>query len=127
MTVFTPSRPATLAEWIAATIPPGIPALDAAPTGVLKFLFYGRASTSEHQDPRTSRAWQLDVAHRLVDGHGTIIGEYFETACSRQVPWPQRPQAAALLRAIADSDNRIDAIVVGEYERVGCQNSALGR
>jgi DNA invertase Pin-like site-specific DNA recombinase len=117
MTVSTALRPATLAEWIAATIPPGIPALDAAPAGVLKFLFYGRASTAEHQDPRTSRAWQFDVARRLTAGHGTIVGEYFETACSRQVPWPQRPQAAALLRAIADPANRVDAIVVGEYER----------
>jgi hypothetical protein len=92
---------------------------------VLKFLFYGRASTAEHQDPRTSRAWQFDVAHRLTAGHGTIIGEYFETACSRQVPWPQRPQAAALLRAIADPANRIDATVVGEYERAFFDNALL--
>jgi hypothetical protein len=91
----------------------------------LTFLFYGRASTAEHQDPRTSRAWQFDVARRLTAGHGTIVGKYFETACSREVPWPQRPQAAALLRAIADPANRIDAIVVGEYERAFFDNAQL--
>lgn len=75
MTVSAPPHPATLAAWIAATVEPGIPALNPAPAGTLRFLFYARASTSEHQDPQTSRAWQLDVAHRLVDRHGTIVGE----------------------------------------------------
>jgi hypothetical protein len=74
MTVSDLPRPTTLAEWIAATIPPGIPALDTAPVGSLRFLFYGRASTHEHQDPRTSRAWQLDVSRRLTGGHGAIVG-----------------------------------------------------
>ncbi|MBB5803473.1 DNA invertase Pin-like site-specific DNA recombinase [Saccharothrix ecbatanensis] len=109
--------PTTLAEWIAATIPPGIPAMDAAPVGSLRFLFYGRASTHEHQDPRTSRAWQLDVSRRLTDGHGLITGEYFEVGCSRQVPWHLRPRAAAMLRYIAANADLVDAVVVGEYER----------
>lgn len=117
MTVSALPRPTTLAEWIAATIPPGIPAMDAAPVGSLRFLFYGRASTHEHQDPRTSRAWQLDVARRFTGGHGAIVGEYFEVGCSRQVPWHLRPRAAAMLRYIAANADRIDALVVGEYER----------
>ncbi|MER5261764.1 recombinase family protein [Actinosynnema sp. NPDC002837] len=117
MTVSAPSRPTTLAEWIAATVPSGIPSLDSAPVGSLRFLFYGRASTHEHQDPRTSRAWQLDVSRRLTGGHGVIVGEYFEVGCSRQVPWHLRPRAAAMLRYIAANANRVDAIVVGEYER----------
>ncbi|NUT54306.1 MAG: hypothetical protein HOV94_44500 [Saccharothrix sp.] len=79
-------RPTTLAGWIAATAPQGIPAMDAAPAGRLRFLFYGRASTREHQDPRISRAWQLDIARRLTRAHGVIVGEYFEVGCSRQVP-----------------------------------------
>ncbi|WP_309114624.1 recombinase family protein [Saccharothrix sp.] len=110
-------RPTTLAEWIAAALPPGIAALDSAPVGSLRFLFYGRASTYEHQDPRTSRAWQLDVCRRLTGAHGTITGEYFEVGCSRQVPWHLRPRAAAMLRYIAANADRIDAVVVGEYER----------
>ncbi|ROP35725.1 recombinase family protein [Saccharothrix texasensis] len=117
MSVSALSRPTTLAEWIAATVPPGIPAMDATPVGSLRFLFYGRASTREHQDPRTSRAWQLDVSRRLTGGHGVIVGEYFEVGCSRQVPWHLRPRAAAMLRYIAANADQVDAVVVGEYER----------
>lgn len=91
--------------------------MDATPVGSLRFLFYGRASTREHQDPRTSRAWQLDLSRRLTDGHGVITGEYFEVGCSRQVPWHLRPRAAAMLRYIAANADRVDAVVVGEYER----------
>ncbi|MFE9750196.1 recombinase family protein [Saccharothrix saharensis] len=117
MPVSAPPPPTTLAEWIAATVPPGIPAMDAAPAGGLRFLFYGRASTREHQDPRTSRAWQLDIARRFTAEHGAIVGEYFEVGCSRQVPWHLRPRAAAMLRYIAANADRVDAVVVGEYER----------
>ncbi|MER5261804.1 recombinase family protein [Actinosynnema sp. NPDC002837] len=117
MTVSDLPRPTTLAEWIAATIPPGIPAMDATSVGSMRFLFYGRASTHEHQDPRTSRAWQLDVSRRLTGGHGAIVGEYFEVGCSRQVPWHLRPRAGAMLRYIAANADRVDAVVVGEYER----------
>ncbi|MFI9009921.1 recombinase family protein [Actinosynnema sp. NPDC053489] len=117
MTISTPPAPTTLAEWIAASLPPGIPAMDATPVGSPRFLFYGRASTREHQDPRTSRAWQLDVARRLTGGHGAIVGEYFEVGCSRQVPWHLRPRAAAMLRYIAANADLVDAVVVGEYER----------
>ena len=66
MTVSALPRPTTLAEWIAATVPLGIPAMDVAPIGSLRFLFYGRASTQEHQDPRTSRAWRLDISRRFT-------------------------------------------------------------
>ncbi|GAA1289278.1 recombinase family protein [Saccharothrix xinjiangensis] len=117
MSVSALSRPTTLAEWIAAMVPPGIPAMDATPVGSLRFLFYGRASTREHQDPRTSRAWQLDVSRRLTGGHGRFVGEYFEVGCSRQVPWHLRPRAAAMLRYIAANADQVDAVVVGEYER----------
>ena len=33
------------------------------------------------------------------------------------LPWARRPQAAALLAAMADPDRSFDAIVIGEYER----------
>jgi len=43
------------------------------------------------------------------------------------VPWACRPQAAALLAALADPDRGFDAIVVGEYERAfyGPQYAAI--
>ncbi|MEV4139870.1 Dyp-type peroxidase domain-containing protein [Dactylosporangium sp. NPDC049742] len=39
------------------------------------------------------------------------------TGCRRRLPWRDRPNAALLLAAIADSDRGFDAVVVGEYER----------
>jgi site-specific DNA recombinase len=65
----------------------------------------------------SSRAWQYEAAADLVAGHGVIVAEYFDIGRSRRLPWPQRPQAANLLDAIADPGRRFDAIVVGEYER----------
>jgi hypothetical protein len=38
--------------------------------GGLRFAFYGRVSTEDHQDPVTSLARQLDQAGALVAGHG---------------------------------------------------------
>jgi len=119
MTLSSTPAPTTLAQWIAASAPPRNSRNDKASSdeGLLRMLFLGRASTAEHQDPRTSKAWQLDLAGKVIEDRGVIVGEYFDAACSRQVPWHQRPQAAALLRAAADPANRIDAIVIGEYER----------
>jgi site-specific DNA recombinase len=65
----------------------------------------------------SSRAWRYEAAADLVAGHGVIVAEYFDIGRSRRLPWPQRPQAANLLDAIADPGRRFDAIVVGEYER----------
>ncbi|MGM1061368.1 recombinase family protein [Saccharothrix sp. Mg75] len=85
--------------------------------GGVRFAFYGRTSTSEHQDPVTSAAWQRESAEELTAGHGTIVAHYFDVGKSRSVPWRDRPEAAALLRALRDPDRGFDAIVVGEYER----------
>jgi site-specific DNA recombinase len=86
-------------------------------SGALRFAFYGRMSTLEHQHDRTSRQWQHDNAARLITGHGRIVAEYFDIGHSRSEPWAHRPQAAALLAAVTDPDRAFDAIVVGEYER----------
>lgn len=86
----------------------------------LRFAFYGRTSTSGFQDPATSRAWQVAAAAELVDGHGVIVCEYFDVGISRETPWAERPQAAALLAAITGPDRDFDALVVGEYERAFC-------
>lgn len=93
----------------------------------LRFAFYGRVSTEDHQDPVTSHARQRDQAGMLVAGHGQIVAEYFDAGQSRVLPWARRPQAAALLAALADPDRGFDAIVIGEYERAfyGSQYSLM--
>ncbi|MER6083431.1 recombinase family protein [Streptomyces sp. NPDC001833] len=83
----------------------------------LRFAFYGRVSTEDHQDPATSQAWQLLGAQALVSGHGRIVSEFFDTGRSRTIPWARRPQAAALLATMADPDREFDAIVIGSSER----------
>jgi DNA invertase Pin-like site-specific DNA recombinase len=85
--------------------------------GGLRFAFYGRVSTEDWQDPVTSRARQRDQAVALVAGHGRIVAEFFDTGYSRTLAWARRPQAAALVAALADPDRGWDAIVIGEYER----------
>ena len=85
--------------------------------GGLRFAFYGRVSTEDWQDPVTSRARQLGQAVALVAGYGQIMAEYFDAGQSRVLPWARRPQAAALLAAMADPGRGFDAIVAGEYER----------
>ena len=85
--------------------------------GCLRFAFYGRVSTEDWQDPVTSRARQREQAGALVRGHGTIEAEFFDVGESRSVAWARRPQAAALVAALADPDRGRDAVVVGEYER----------
>jgi site-specific DNA recombinase len=81
--------------------------------GGLRFAFYGRISTVEYQDPVSSRAWQIEAAGRGVAGRGRIVAEFFDVGTSRSLPWPRRPQAAALLAAAQDPDRGFDAVVVG--------------
>jgi site-specific DNA recombinase len=85
--------------------------------GRLRFAFYGRVSTEDWQDPVTSRARQLAQAVMLVAGRGVVVAEFFDTGQSRVLAWPRRPQAAALVAALADPDRGWDAVVIGEYER----------
>ena len=85
--------------------------------GALRFAFYGRVSTEDWQDPVTSRARQRDQAAALVAGHGRIVAGFFDAGYSRTLAWTRRPQAAALVAALAEPDRGWDAIVIGEYER----------
>jgi site-specific DNA recombinase len=85
--------------------------------GCLRFAFYGRVSTEDWQDPESSRARQLQQAVMLTAGHGVIVAAFFDVGHTRVLPWARRPQAAALVAALADPDRGWDAIVVGEYER----------
>jgi len=83
----------------------------------LRFAFYGRVSTEDHQDPVTSLARQQAQAAALVAGHGRIVASFFDIGQSRTLAWARRPQAAVLAAALADPDRGWDAIVIGEYER----------
>lgn len=83
----------------------------------LRFAFYGRISTARFQDPISSREWQLEFAAGVVGGSEHITVEFFDTACSRTLPWHDRPQASALLEAAAQPDRAFDAVVKGEVER----------
>ena len=65
----------------------------------------------------TSRARQREQAEALVRGHGQVVAEFFDAGESRTVAWGRRPQAAALVAALADPGRGWDAIVIGEYER----------
>jgi site-specific DNA recombinase len=95
--------------------------------GRLRFVFYGRVSTEDWQDPVMSRARQREQAGALVRGHGMIVAELFDVGESRTVAWARRPQAAALVAQLADPDRGWDAIVIGEYERAfyGSQYAAM--
>jgi site-specific DNA recombinase len=81
--------------------------------GGLRFVFYGRVSTEDWQDPESSRARQREEAGALTRGHGVIVEELFDIGESRAVAWGRRPQAAALIAALADPGRGWDAIVVG--------------
>ena len=81
--------------------------------GGLRFVFYGRVSTEDWQDPVSSRARQREQAEALVRGHGVIVAELFDVGESRTVAWARRPQSAALVAQLADPGRGWDAIVVG--------------
>ena len=59
--------------------------------GGLRFVFYGRVSTEDWQDPVTSRARQRGQAQALVRGHGQVVAEFFDIGESRTVAWGRRP------------------------------------
>ena len=71
----------------------------------LRFAFYGRVSTEDHQDPVTSRARQFDQAAVLVAGFGWIVAEFFDVGtagccrgrAARRPPrcWPRLPTRIA--------------------------------
>ena len=72
--------------------------------GCLRLAFYGRVSTEDWQDPVTSRARQLAQAVMLTAGQGVIVAEFFDAGERRTLAWTRRPQAAALVAALADPD-----------------------
>ncbi|MFC7550996.1 recombinase family protein [Plantactinospora sp. GCM10030261] len=83
----------------------------------MRFAFYGRMSTKDHQNHQTSYLWQHDNASELITGHGQIVAEFFDVGYSRRLPWSQRPKARELLASLADPNRPFDALVIGECER----------
>lgn len=106
----------TNAELVAVLAGRRRPPVPAAALGV-RFAFYGRMSTNDFQDLRTSRAWQRAVSDELIDGVGSVVVEFFDVGRSRRWSWWDRPEASALLAAAAKPDRTFDAVVIGEYER----------
>ncbi|HUC21331.1 MAG TPA: recombinase family protein [Streptosporangiaceae bacterium] len=95
--------------------------------GRLRFVFYGRVSTEDWQDPAMSRVRQREQAGAVVRGHGQIVAEFFDIGLTRKLAWACRPQSAALVAHLADPHRGWDAIVIGEYERAfyGSQYAAM--
>jgi hypothetical protein len=71
-------------------------------TGGLRFALYGRLSTARFQHQASSRAWQREAADDVIARRSVIVVEYFDVGCSRRIRWASRPEAAALLAALAD-------------------------
>jgi len=99
----------------------------AEPSG-LRFAFYWRVSTEDHQDPVSSRQWQLDRASATISGAGRVVVEYCDVGLSRSVSPLLRPGMAALLSAVRDPGRDFDAVVIGSHERAffGNQYSHIG-
>ena len=81
--------------------------------GMVRFVFYGRVSTEDWQDPVTSRARQREQAEALVRGHGQIVADFFDVGQTRKLAWACRPQSGALVAQLADPDRGWDAVVIG--------------
>jgi len=85
---------------------------------VAKFAFYGRVSTEDQQDPKSSKDWQLARSRALIEPHGgVVVAEFFDVGLSRSLPWKRRPQANLLLAAFKDPDRGFEAVVIGEPAR----------
>jgi hypothetical protein len=112
------SDTSTLAAWLhhPATRKRGHRAPPPVP-GSLRFAFYGRVSTADRQEPAVSRRWQYEVATDTIGDAGSIVRDFFDIGCSRSIPWPDRPQARALLEAVAAPGRDFDAIVIGGADR----------
>src|SRR5688500_17067222 len=91
-----------LTGWLAQAGTPPERGVPPAETAGLRFAFYGRISTAEYQDRRSSRQWQRECAVDLTAGHGRIVAESFDAGVSRRREWSERPRAAALLAAVAE-------------------------
>jgi site-specific DNA recombinase len=86
-------------------------------TEMKRFAFYGRVSTEDQQDPKSSRNWQLARSRQIIEPAGEVVAEFFDIGQSRSLPWKRRPEAARLLDAFRDPSRGFDAVVIGEPQR----------
>ena len=82
-----------------------------------RFAFYGRVSTEDQQDPKSSRNWQLARSRQVIEPDGEVVAEFFDIGQSRSLPWKRRPEAARLLETFKNPDRGFDAVVIGEPQR----------
>lgn len=84
----------------------------------MQFAFYGRVSTEDHQDPASSRNWQLARSRQVIEpAAGVIVAEFFDIGQSRSLPWKRRPESLRLLEAFKNPERGFDAVVIGEPQR----------
>ncbi len=84
----------------------------------MRFAFYGRVSTEDQQDPKSSRNWQLARSRQIIEPiNGEIVSEFFDIGQSRSLPWKRRPEATRLLEAFRSPMRDFDAVVIGEPQR----------
>ena len=115
-----------LGEWATLDELLGMEAMAAQPAGgggIGRLAFYGRCSTEDNQDPRTSLAWQLGEADRFVGPlGGEIVEEFFDVGQSRSLPWERRGEAGRLLQELKNPQRGWDGLVVGEATRCWYSN-----
>lgn len=71
----------------------------------VRFAFYGRTSTIEHQDPETSRPWQLEVCEEVGAVHDRIVAYFFDAGRLRRDRWWDWPEAAELPAGIRSPES----------------------
>jgi site-specific DNA recombinase len=88
------------------------------PDGPLpQLVAYARTSTADQQNPQESLRWQLEAARTLTAGRAEIVAVAHDKDTSRSLPWSQRKEALALLKALPDRNRAWSGIVVGEPQR----------
>jgi hypothetical protein len=103
----------------------GIEIVDAVDEGVGPVAVYGRCSTEDNQDPKTSRGWQFGNARKFIEpAGGTVAAEFSDIGQSRSVPWERREESSRLLAALKDPNRGWDAVVVGRGRGAGSVTSS---
>ncbi|WP_132210328.1 recombinase family protein [Kribbella steppae] len=115
-----------LGEWTVLDELLGLEALADKPLdggGIGRLAFYGRCSTEDNQDPKTSLGWQMGEASRFVEPlGGEIVEQFFDIGQSRSLPWERRGEASRVLQALKDPNRGWGGLVVGEATRCWYSN-----